>query len=85
MIRETLRGAHWLDETLKRRIGKPYHVILGIGLVVSIAGQVRQVVSAPTSQAGWLRAIVVVVFALLLLVNQLGELSDRFERRRLGP
>ena len=85
MIRECLRGAHWLDAALKRKIGKPYHVILGIGLVVSIAGQVRQVLSAPTSQAGWLRAIVVVVFALLLLVNQLGEFSDRFERRRSRP
>ena len=42
MIRELAGDAHRLDEFLRARIGRPYHVLLGVGLVVEIIKELRE-------------------------------------------
>ena len=42
MIRELAGAAHRLDEFLRARIGRPYHVLLGVGLVVEIIKELRE-------------------------------------------
>ena len=42
MIRELAGAAHRLDEFPRARIGRPYHVLLGAGLVVEIIKEPRE-------------------------------------------
>ncbi|MBV9824749.1 MAG: hypothetical protein JO001_03575 [Alphaproteobacteria bacterium] len=81
MIGEILGAVHRLDDWLRGTLGRPYHAALGIGLVLEIIGHIRELHEAMTS-AGVVRLALVMLLYLLLLVHQIGELSDHAERRR---
>ena len=82
MILMICRWARWLDEWLQERLGRPYNVILGIGLVTEIVQQIAglgpKLRSAPTA----LQTILVLAVEFALLLHQLGALSHHVERRR---
>jgi hypothetical protein len=84
MIGQIIRGARWLDEWLQERLGRPYNVILGIGLVSEIVEEIghlgERVGSAPTL----VRSLLTLLVAFALLLHQVGALSDHFERRGAG-
>lgn len=81
MIIEILRVARRLDERLEKTLGKPYRVVLSIGLVLSIIHQVRVLIHAPFTNAGFAKMAMGILFGFLLLINQMGELSNRMERQ----
>jgi hypothetical protein len=82
MIGEILGTVHRLDDWLRGTLGRPYHAALGVGLVLEIIGRIRELHEASATSAGIVRLVLVVVLYLLLLVHQIGELSDHAERRR---
>ena len=84
MIGEILRVAHRADAWLRLRLGRPYHVILGIGLIIEVIRHVRELAEAGESASGILGASVLIVFYLVLLIHQLGELHGHAESRRLS-
>jgi hypothetical protein len=80
-----LKAAHRLDDWLREMLGRPYHAVLGIGLVLEIIARLRELHEAPATSVGIVRLVLVMVLYLLLLVHQLGELSEHAERRRGRP
>ena len=75
MIVQLLHGARRLDETLKAVLGRPYHVVLGVGLTIEIIHRVHELIEAPARAGNTFRLVVVVVFCSLLLIHQLAELA----------
>lgn len=82
MFSMTLRCAHRIDAWLRRRLGPPYHVILGIGLVIEIIRHVRELVEVGASPRGMIGIVLLLVFYVVLLVHQLGELEVHLAHRR---
>jgi hypothetical protein len=82
MIREMLRAAHRLDDWLREILGRPYHAALGIGLILELIARIRELHEAPGAISGIVRLALVILLYLLLLIHQIGELSDHAERRR---
>jgi hypothetical protein len=76
MIVDVLRAARRLDERLQQKLGRPYSALLGIGLVIEIIARVREMIELPETSTSVMRLCLTVVFFALLLVHQLGELSE---------
>lgn len=85
MIVEILKGAHWLDQKLQQKLGRPYRVALTIVLVNEIVYRINEVLEAPHSNSGVVQIVLAVGFGLLLVINQMGELSKRIEKRNSSP
>lgn len=82
MVLEILRVANRLDRSLEQRLGRPYRVVLSIGLVASIIHQAQELMESSPTKQGLARMLIGILFGFLLLINQLGELSNRLERRQ---
>jgi hypothetical protein len=82
MIGKILAAVRRLDEWLQGILGRPYHAALGLGLILEIIARVRELHEAPATNAGIARLVMLILFYLLLLVHQIGELSEHAERRR---
>ena len=80
MITAVLRAMHRLDDWLRESFGRPYHVVLAIGLVVEIIAHIRELHEAPKASTV-IKMVLTTLLYLLLIVHQLGELSDHAERR----
>jgi hypothetical protein len=81
MISAVLTGAHRLDEWLRARFGRPYHALLGIGLVAEIVKEVRERFDDSAPEAGLIRTVLALLLFAALLIHQLGELRENLERR----
>jgi hypothetical protein len=81
MILALLRAARRIDEMLKQKVGRPYHVILGVGLIVEIIRRVHEILEAPVTRTRVVLVVAVMLFGVLLLINQLSELSERIDKR----
>jgi len=79
MIREFLDGAHRLDALLQARIGRPYHALLGAGLVVELVKHLREF--GELGAGGVVGTALALLMFLALLLHQLGELREHAERR----
>lgn len=81
MVRRFLAAARRLDRWLHARLGRPYSVLLSIGLVIEIG---RRIAEAP-ERLGELHRLAAILFFLALnvglLIHQLGELAERAEAR----
>lgn len=82
MIAAILDAAHRLDDGLRQRFGRPYHALLGLGLVIEIVRRVREIGDVPESSAGIVKIALAVLLFAVLLVHQLGELHEHAARRR---
>ena len=82
MIVQMLDLAQRANDALKDAIGRPYHVVLGVGLTVEIIRRVRELLAIPASERGYVGIAIALLFCAALLLNQLAELSERLERRR---
>jgi hypothetical protein len=82
MIVEILRAVHHLDDWIRETLGRPYHAALGIGLVLEIIARARELHDAPATSAGIVQLALAMLLYVVLLVHQIGELSDHAERRR---
>ncbi len=81
MVTEFLKGAHRLDDWLQRALGRPYHLILGIGLVIEIVRRLHDIKEIFESAGGILKAALTLALFALLLINQLAELHAHAARR----
>jgi hypothetical protein len=83
-----LNLAHRADEAIRTAVGRPYHVVIGIGLTLEIIDRIRQLHEATATAGSLIRTAVTIAFCLVLLLHQLGELSERIDNRngagRLG-
>jgi hypothetical protein len=84
MILQICRWALWLDEWLQARLGRPYNVVLGIGLVSEIIDQVLRLGPRLHSAPTVLRVIPILAVEFALLLHQLGSLAHHMDRRRGG-
>ena len=84
MILRICSWARWLDEWLQTRLGRPYNVILGIGLVSEIVDQLTQIGPRLRSAPTFARDLLILAVELALLLHQIGALSHHIERRRGG-
>jgi hypothetical protein len=83
MIGLIARLAYRLDQWLEQTLGRPYNVILGIGLSIEI---VRRLMELPEKMQSMPRVVgeaALVVMTVLLLIHQVGALSHHIEHR--GP
>jgi len=83
VIRELIRGASWLDAWLRENLGRPYTVLLGVGLVAGISASLSGLGAEFRSGQGLVRIAVTVLFQLALLINQLAQFHEHQEQRRL--
>jgi len=84
VIRAVTHAASRLDHWLQAKLGRPYNVVLGVGLTIEI---VRRVSEIPERLAHPHRLIPLLLLLTLegaLLIHQVGELSD-FVRPRGAP
>jgi hypothetical protein len=68
----------WLGTTL----GRPYHALLGVGIVIEIVQHVREFFEKSWEGFGVLKTVLAILLFLALLVHQAGELSEHAEKRR---
>ena len=62
------------------QFGRPYHALLGVGLVVEIVQRVREL--GETTSWDTVRTWLAILLFAALLVRQLGELHEHVDRRR---
>jgi hypothetical protein len=82
MITGILRGAHELDAWLRSHLGRPYHAVLGIGLIIEIVRHLHELGEIGESPSGIVRVALAVIFYSVLLMNQLGELHAHVAARK---
>jgi hypothetical protein len=82
MIGRIIVGAHWLDAWLHVHLGRPYGVVLAIGLVVGITASIHDLSRSVASSTKLLKIVGMVLFQLALLVNQLAQFHEHRERRQ---
>lgn len=78
MIGGLMRGAHALDAWLKEHVGRPYTLILSVGLVLLMVQSVQELVKTVSEAGKTLTGDVVgfaftVVFQLALLINVMAQ------------
>ena len=81
MLLAITRAAHRLDHWLQARLGRPYNVILTVGLTIEI---IRRLAELPEAVGKAHRLIDIALLAIMnvaLLIHQLGEMAERAERR----
>ena len=76
-----LRWARWLDEWLQTKLGRPYNVVLGIGLVSEIVDRISHL-TVRLQPDKIVRDALVLAVEFALLLHQIGALSHHMERRR---
>jgi len=81
MIRTIVDGARRLDEFLQEKLGRPYNILLSIGLVTELVRSVREFPAHALEANRAAGGLVMIVIELALLLHQLGALSHRFHRR----
>ena len=68
----------WLGVTL----GRPYHALLGFGIVLEILHHIREFAEKSFDGLGLVKTVLAIILFLALLVHQVGELSEHAEHRR---
>jgi hypothetical protein len=77
MITTIARAAHGLDQWLQRKLGRPYRIVLSVGLIIEI---IRRLMELPEKLASAQRLaglMLVLALDLALLIHQIGEISER--------
>jgi hypothetical protein len=82
MIAGLLTAASNLDGWLHKRLGRPYGVVLSVGLVIEIIRKVAETPERLTHARGLAALAALILLNAALLVHQLGELSERLGRER---
>lgn len=80
MLVELLHGVQWIDAAIARKSGPAYNAILGIGHVMEIVRRLREFGDRPTASA--VRSSLAVLLFVLLLMQQLAQLTEHIDQRR---
>ena len=78
-----MRAALALDLWFEQKLGSLYHVLMGIGLVGEIVRSVREFDAHLGVSGNLFQTELPVIVSALLLVNQVGSLSQLGKRRSL--
>ena len=70
-----------LDEWLQERLGRPYIILLGVGLIIDIVHRVSELRDEATKPHRLIGLVLGIVLELGLLIHQVGELHHHFRRR----
>lgn len=81
MIKLVIRGCLRLDTWLQDRLGRPYNVALGIGLIIEICRRLGEVPHHMESAPRLFGVVLVVLFETALLIHQIGALWHHFGPR----
>jgi hypothetical protein len=84
MLAEIARAARRGDEFMSAAFGRPYHAVLGIGLIAEIVERIRDFPKV-TEHGTLLRVALALLVYCLLLLHQVGELDQRHKDRRVVP
>jgi hypothetical protein len=74
--------ARRLDLWLGATLGRPYHALLGFGIVLEIVQHIREFAEKSFDGLGVVKTVLAIILFLALLIHQVGELSERAEARR---
>ena len=82
MINEVIHGAHRLDAWLREKLGRPYGVLLGVGLVLGIIASVKTLIHTAETTPDVLKVVAAIAFQIALLINQLAQFHEFREERK---
>ena len=75
--------ARWLDNWLEENLGRPYNTLLTVGLVLDMISRIEGIPAKTHSPHDLIGAALVFTMEAALLIHQLGEFSERRERRHV--
>lgn len=81
MIGPILDAAEKLNTWLKQHLGRPYNMLLGIGLIIEIVARIRDFRELPDAEYGLVRTVMTLLLYTALFINQLTELRERTRHR----
>ena len=84
MLKFLLRPVAELDRWLHTRLGRPYRLLLTIGLGIEFVQQLMEIPERVKSARGVTGLLLVEAVNLALLIHQLSEFSERFGGRGAG-
>ncbi|HEY3948456.1 hypothetical protein [Phenylobacterium sp.] len=84
MIRNLMRLAWHLDEWLQEKLGRPYNLLLGVGIVLGLGHQIGDL-PKDFSHGGGVSTLLIAAMDVALLINQAGQFHQHLERRRAMP
>ena len=88
MIRELIRNlaqlAWHLDEWLQEKLGRPYNLFLGVGIVLGLFHQIGDL-PKDLAHSGGISTLLIAAMDVALLINQAGQFHQHMERRRAMP
>ena len=71
----------WLDTWLETNVGRPYNVLLSVGLVLEMVSKIRTLPATWTQTHLSIGTFLALAMEGALLINQLGEFSHRRHKR----
>jgi hypothetical protein len=71
-----------IDQWLKEHLGRPYTIILTVGLVAAISANIQGIEAKIEHGGGFIGVALNVVVDAILLVNQLAQLHEYRQERR---
>jgi hypothetical protein len=80
MLRWLIKFCLGIDTWLQERLGRPYNLVLGIGLIIEIVRRMAELPHHMESATHVIGVVLVVVFELGLLIHQIGALDHHFRR-----
>ncbi len=81
MFATLLAACTKLDAWLHRKIGRPYGIVMTVGLVVEIVHRLSETPKRIGEAKGFIALVLLVLLNAALLINQLGDLGERFATR----
>jgi hypothetical protein len=82
MLKAITDWAAWLDRWLEVNLGRPYNIVLSIGLVLEMVNKIQTLPSTIAHGEGLIGILFSLVVEAALLINQLGEFSHRRHKRQ---
>lgn len=73
-----------LDAFLHKRLGRPYRILLTVGLITDIVHRILEAPKHVEHAHGWLAVALAVMLEVGLLIHQVGEIHERTSRRLAG-
>jgi hypothetical protein len=79
-MRWLIRACQDIDTWLQERLGRPYNLVLGVGLIIEIVRRLSELPHHVESATHVLGVVLVVAFEIALLIHQIGALDHHFRR-----
>jgi hypothetical protein len=80
MLFAVTNAARSLELWLGRTLGRPYHALLAVGIVIEIVQHCRELPDK-LDGAGVVKTVLAIVLFAALLLHQVGELGERADRQ----